>query len=231
MMIRLYTHLPLNMEEAVVLTDEQVHYLYHVMRRAVGDEFLLFNGKDGEWLGRAEVLTKRQGIIRLVHQTREQEVTQGAVLAMALIKKDNFDLVLQKATELGVRKIIPLITERTVVSKLNMERAKHILIEAAEQCERLDVPEITEPVLFKTFLAMDVGQKVYLSERGQTKGVFDQNSSVCFIVGPEGGWSLSEVQAFERMEEVKALNLGRLILRAETAAIGILAAHRFDIFL
>ena len=229
-MIRLYTHLPLRAGESVFLTDEQIHYLYHVMRRAVGDEFLLFNGQDGEWLGCAEVLTKKQGIIRLISQTREQVQTAGAVLAMALIKKDNFDLVLQKATELGVCKIIPLITERTVVSKLNLERARHIVIEAAEQCERLDVPEITEPMAFKNFLALDVGQKVYLSERGQNKGKLNKKLPVCFIVGPEGGWSSAEIQAFERLDSAISLNLGRLILRAETAAISVLSAHRFNIF-
>lgn len=229
-MIRLYTQLPLNEGQTINLTAEQVHYLYHVMRRGVGDEFLLFNGKDGEWLGKAEVLSKKQGVIRLLSQTRPQVQTQGAILAISLIKKDNFDLVLQKATELGVQKIIPLITERTVVSKLNLQRAQNIVIEAAEQCERLDVPQISEPVSFKTFLTMDVGTKVYLSERGQTTGILDKKMSVCFAVGPEGGWSPSEIKAFERLDGAVALNLGCLILRAETAAIGILAAHRFDIF-
>lgn len=229
-MIRLYTHLPLHEGETVALTNEQVHYLYHVMRRTIGDEILLFNGQDGEWLGKIEVLTKKQGIVRLFHQTRQQVQTSGAVLAMALIKKDNFDLVLQKATELGVRKIIPLITDHTVVSKLNMERAENILIEAAEQCERLDVPQITEPMSLRTFLGLDVGQKIYLSERGQTTVSLDKHSDVCFVVGPEGGWSSAEIQSLERFDNVKALNLGRLILRAETAAIGILSAHRFDIF-
>jgi 16S rRNA (uracil1498-N3)-methyltransferase len=104
------------------------------------------------------------------------------------------------------------------------------VIEASEQCERLDIPEIIEPVILKTFLTMDVGTKVYLSERGQTTGVLDKKTSVCFVVGPEGGWSPAETQAFERLDDAVALNLGRLILRAETAAIGILAAHRFDIF-
>lgn len=229
-MIRLYTDYPLSAGKTVCLTEDQVHYVYHVMRRSIGDEFLLFNGQDGEWLGQAEILTKKQGVIKLIRQTRPQGQTEGVVLAMALIKKDNFDLVLQKATELGVRKIIPLITERTVVSKLNLERAKHIVIEAAEQCERLDVPEITEPMPLKTFLTLDEGQKVYLSERGQSKGKIDKTRPVCFVVGPEGGWSPAEIQAFERVEGMIALNLGRLILRAETAAISILSAYRFDIF-
>lgn len=229
-MIRLYTHSLLQEGELISLTDNQVHYLYHVMRRTVGDEFLLFNGQDGEWLGQAEVLTKKQGQIRIIRQTQEQIQTQGPVLAMALIKKDNFDLVLQKATELGVQKIIPLLTEHTVVSKLNMERAKSILIEAAEQCERLDVPQIVEPMAFKVFLQKDVGQKVYLSERGQTSGCLDKHNPICFVVGPEGGWSSNEIKAFEQSDNAISLNLGRLILRAETAAIGILAAHQFDIF-
>jgi 16S rRNA (uracil1498-N3)-methyltransferase len=229
-MIRLYTHLSLTEGGTVSLTDNQVHYLYHVMRRTVNDEFLLFNGQDGEWLGRAEVLTKKQGIIRLIHQTQEQTQTQGPVLAISLIKKDNFDLVLQKATELGVQKIIPLLTERTVVSKLNMDRAKNIVIEAAEQCERLDIPQIVEPMSLKAFLQIDVGQKVYLSERGRTSASLDKNNPLCFVIGPEGGWSSNEITAFEQLDNTISLNLGRLILRAETAAIGVLAAYQFDIF-
>jgi 16S rRNA (uracil1498-N3)-methyltransferase len=84
--------------------------------------------------------------------------------------------------------------------------------------------------LLKTFLTLDEGQKVYLSERGQSKGKIDKTKSVCFVIGPEGGWSPTEIQAFERIDGMMALNLGQLILRAETAAISILSAHRFDIF-
>jgi 16S rRNA (uracil1498-N3)-methyltransferase len=228
-MIRLYVNAPLKDDGIVSLTDEQVHYLLHVMRRCEGDELLLFNGQEGEWLGILSVLTKKQGVIQLKKQVREQTQTRGAILAMALIKKDNFDMVLQKATELGVRKIIPLITERTVISKLNLERAKSIVIEAAEQCERLDVPQVDEPISLKFFLNMDIDQRIYLSERGQTTGIINKEKDVCFVIGPEGGWSPNEIKAFEAAQNTQALNLGQLILRAETAAISVLAAHRFDI--
>ena len=229
-MIRVFVSCALSADTTVMLNDEQVHYLYHVMRRTVGDEIAVFNGRDGEWVAVISELNKKRGILTVSCQTRIQEVSSGAVLAMAMIKKDNFDLVLQKATELGVQKIIPLITARTVVSKLNLSRAKHIVQEAAEQCERMDVPEVCEPMTLKAFLTSNLAQKiVYLSERGQTITHIKRTEPVCFVVGPEGGWTPEEIQTFETHQNVKALNLGRLILRAETAAIAILSAHRFDI--
>lgn len=230
-MIRLFVSDDLSADVVLNLTEEQVHYLYHVMRRSIGDEIAVFNGRDGEWCGQLTDLTKKRGRLRLSYQRLAQTDTKGAVLAMALIKKDNFDLVLQKATELGVQKIIPLITARTVVPKLNLNRAQHIVQEAAEQCERLDVPQVCEPMTLKAFLNLDENHTiVYLSERGQTSAKITKSESVCFVVGPEGGWTDEEIQMFSTRANVQSLNLGQLILRAETAAIGILAAHRFDIF-
>lgn len=230
-MIRLYVSENLSDKATVCLSEEQVHYLYHVMRRSVMDEVAVFNGRDGEWVAQICELTKKRGALTVVKKIREQECTKGAVLAVALIKKDNFDLILQKATELGVREIIPLMTARTVVSKLNIERAQHIVKEASEQCERLDVPEVTQPMTLKAFLTSRMTHTiVYLSERGQQSMKMPREPDVCFVIGPEGGWTPEEIQIFEQSERAIPLNLGRLILRAETAAIGILAAHRFDIF-
>lgn len=230
-MIRLFTTSSLSVGQHVFADENQVHYLFHVMRLKIGDKVLLFNGTEGEFECEITDLNKKAGVFMPLARTREQSMENGPVLAMALIKKDNMDLVLQKATELGVSKIIPIIARRSVLQKMNIQRAKTIVTEAAEQCERLSVPEISEPTDVNTFLSHRADEKiVYLSERGQTNGIVKRGEKVCFVIGPEGGWTTQELNAFESHETAVALNLGRLILRAETAAISILAAHRFDVF-
>ncbi len=231
-MIRLFTTSSLSVGQHVFADENQVHYLFHVMRLKIGDKVLLFNGAEGEFECEIIDLNKKTGVFMPLARTREQSVENGPVLAMSLIKKDNMDWVLQKATELGVSEIVPIIARRSVLQKMNMQRAKAIVTEAAEQCERLSVPEISEPTDVNTFLSTCRADEkiVYLSERGQTDGTVKRGEKVCFVIGPEGGWTTQELNAFESHETAVALNLGRLILRAETAAISILAAHRFDVF-
>ncbi len=228
-MIRLFTPYPLKPNSAVPMTPQQVHYLFHVMRQKCGETVLLFNGQDGEWQAVIDTLTKKNGTFMPTVQTRLQDKTHGDILAVALIKKDCFDFILQKATELGVTEIIPLITARTVVKQLNVERAQTILTEAAEQCERLDVPILHPVQTLPAFLKNRTQPVVYLSERGTTSGNMPLHEPVCFAIGPEGGWHPDEIKLFESHPNVSALNLGRLILRAETAAISVLAAHRFKL--
>ena len=229
-MIRLFTPHTLELNSSIQMTQNQVHYLFHVMRKKCGEDILLFNGQDGEWLATIDTLNKKIGTFKPISQTRPQQNTQGAILAAALIKKDCFDFVLQKATELGVKEIIPLITTRTVVKQLNMERAQTILVEASEQCERLDVPMLHSPTPLNTFLKTIPQKFVYLSERGTTSAPISNNEDICFVIGPEGGWHPDEIKLFESCPNASSLNLGYLILRAETAAISVLAAHRFNLF-
>ncbi|MGN1063651.1 MAG: 16S rRNA (uracil(1498)-N(3))-methyltransferase [Alphaproteobacteria bacterium] len=231
-MIRLYVTDNLKSGRTVSADEKQHHYLAHVMRVKAGEMVLLFNGRDGEWRASVSDITKKGTLFTIQTQTRSQQATSGAVLAVSLIKKEALDWVLQKATELGVQKIIPIIAARSVVSQLNMERARHILIEAAEQCERLDVPMLAEPVRLKAFLENlpDTQTPVFLNERGTSAGTLRRGTTPCFIIGPEGGWTAEELALFTAHPAAVGINLGRLILRAETAAISVLAAHRFDLF-
>lgn len=231
-MIRLFTAAKLSIGQHVYANENQVHYLFHVMRLKVGDKVLLFNGLDGEFECEIIDLNKKAGVFMPLAQTREQSVENGPVLAMSLIKKDNMDLVLQKATELGVSEIVPIVARRSVLQKMNRQRAEVIVTEAAEQCERLSIPKISEPMDVNTFLSTCRADEkiVYLSERGQTNGTVKRGEKVCFAIGPEGGWTAEELNAFKNHQAAVALNLGRLILRAETAAISVLAAYRFDVF-
>lgn len=228
-MIRLWTPHRLNVKEAVVLDEKQHHYVFHVMRLKRSDQVLLFNGQDGEWICTFNELSKKTAVVMPIEQTRPQVLEEGDMLAVSLIKKDNLDLVLQKATELGVSTILLLDAARSVVHGFNMERAQLIVTEAAEQCERLSVPALIAPQSVAAFLKNLSPEipLVYLSERGQTTGVLDVQKKICFVVGPEGGWTPEECRQFEQYPGSVSVNLGHLILRAETAAIGILAAHRF----
>ncbi|MDY6407096.1 MAG: RsmE family RNA methyltransferase [Pseudomonadota bacterium] len=219
-MIRLFIKDPLNQQATVALPENHVHYLLHVMRQKKGDEVSLFNGKDGEWIGTIDVLDKRQGVITVTRQIKHQVPERQIILCPALIKKENMDLVFQKATELGVSEIFPLLTDRTVVHKLNMARAESIVTEAAEQCERLTIPIIHEPRKLRELWKElpERTQVVCLSERGQNAGKIGENTIPALCVGPEGGWTDTEIAEFNRNKAV-FWHFGHTILRAETASI------------
>ena len=228
-MIRLFVSHPLSEKEVIRLSESQTHYLLHVMRRQVGDTVSLFNGRDGEWTAVIQELTKKESRLSLTQKKRNQSPTEQIILCPALIKKEPMDFVFQKATELGVSDIYPLITERTVVSKLNMERTQNLLIEAAEQCERLTVPTLHEPVklsdLWQT-LPQTV-QPICLAERGEKQTPDFSGKIYAFCIGPEGGWSPNELALFEH-HKTPFWHLGDTILRAETAAIVSVACYRFN---
>lgn len=228
-MIRLFTLSDLGAGQTLSLTPDHHHYLAHVMRQKPGDTVLFFNGRDGEWSGNIQALNKHDGTVCLTRQTRPQPTTDRLILCPALIKKENFDFVLQKATELGVSDIYPLHTQRTVIGKLNATRANLIVREAAEQCERLTVPTIhapTTPTHVLTALPPET-IPVFLTERGHTTAPLTAGQTYAFFIGPEGGWTPAELAAFERAGQGIFWHLGETILRAETASIAALACCRF----
>ena len=218
-MIRLFLETDIQESKNICLSDNQLHYLLHVMRQKEGDIVAVFNGCDGEWEARISELNKKKGLIQAIRQTRKQIIEKKLILCPALIKKENMDLVFQKATELGVTEIYPLVTARSVVSKLNMNRIKSLLIEAAEQCERLSIPVVHEPMKPGEFLKnlKPEIKPICLSERGETRLVPSQKTKA-FCVGPEGGWTAEELKLFQSYG-ADFLHFGQTILRAETASI------------
>lgn len=227
-MIRLFTLSDIRPTLPVSLSDNQRHYLLHVMRRRVGDEVLIFNGRDGEWSATVRALDKKTGSLMPHTQTRPQTPGKALFLCPALIKKENMDWVFQKATELGVSDIYPLLTEHTVVSHLNEERAVSQLIEAAEQCERLTVPNLHSLQSLRAVLSdLPTGIiPVCLSERGTTTTPLRADQAYAFFIGPEGGWTSDELALFQKFSAV-FWHLGDTILRAETAAVAALSCARF----
>lgn len=231
-MIRLFTPYSISPNQSIPLSEAQVHYLLHVMRQQVGNQVAVFNGHDGEWISEIIELFKKKGTLRVQNQTKPQLETPTLTLCPALIKKENMDFVFQKATELGVTHIRPVLTRRTVVSRLNMDRSRIQVQEAAEQCERLSVPEISEPIPLKQLLK-DLPEDtvlVCLSERGETTATVPKNQPVAFLVGPEGGFTAEELDEIAHRPNTIFCHLGDTILRAETASVAILSCYQFRIF-
>lgn len=241
-MIRLYISEPTPTFSAglmLPLNIDQGRYLTSVMRKGTGDKVSVFNGREGEWTAEIAEAGKKQVVLRLLEQTREQPQAQGPVLAVALIKRSPLEYIIEKATELGASRIQLLMTRRTQSDHVKLERLKIIAQEAAEQTERLDVPEILSPVKLEAFLAApDVEVIVFGDEDSTHEG--DERRTMpllevlstltskrtAILIGPEGGFDDHERQTLRAMENVHPVNLGPRILRADTAAISALTLHQ-----
>ncbi|MBV8616796.1 MAG: 16S rRNA (uracil(1498)-N(3))-methyltransferase [Acetobacteraceae bacterium] len=223
--IRLFVDAPLTKGAEILASPGQAHHLGTVMRRAVGAPVRLFNGRDGEWLARTTALTREGARLAVQHQLRPQSPEPDIWLAFALLKRDATDLLTQKATELGVAALRPVTTERTIAARVNTARLKAIAIEAAEQSERLTVPEIHGPCPLAGLLASwPVGRTLYAAvERGPAPPLAPARAPAGLLVGPEGGFTDRELDALAQHTSVSLASLGPRILRAETAAIAGLA--------
>ncbi len=219
--IRLFVPDALQSGVAVALSAAQAHYLASVMRRAVGDAVLLFNGRDGEFLARIAVIRRDRAELAVEQQSRAQAPESDLWLAFALLKRDATDLVVQKATELGVSRLLPVFTERTNAGRVNLDRLHAIATEAAEQSERLSVPEIAAPARLGALLAdWPLGRPLFAAiEREAAPAIRPMHGPCAFLVGPEGGFAPAEVELLRRQPFLQAVHLGPRILRAETAAI------------
>ncbi|MCB2059780.1 MAG: 16S rRNA (uracil(1498)-N(3))-methyltransferase [Novosphingobium sp.] len=221
---RLFVPGPLAEGAAVAIEGPQAHYLAKVMRVAEGDAVVLCDDQTGEWTARVASVNKRD--VTLVPETRSRprEGVPDFTLCAALLKRQHFDLVLEKATELGVRRIQPVITRRCVADKLNAERAHAILIEAAEQCARTALPELAEPVKLEALLRDWPGERAlfFADEEGGDPAAttFAAHSGpAALLVGPEGGFDDAERTAIRSLPPAHAISLGPRILRGETASI------------
>jgi 16S rRNA (uracil1498-N3)-methyltransferase len=234
--VRLYVESALGEGVRVVPGDGQTHYLLHVMRAKVGDRVSLFNGRDGEWLARIAEASKRGCVLECEHLTANQTGVPDLWLVFAPIKKTPADYLTQKATELGVRALQPVITRRTIVTRVNVERIRANAVEAAEQSGRLDVPEIREPLAFDKLLATWPQERriLFCDEAGATATAGEAppiaealrvapDGPWAVFTGPEGGFDPVERAALRALPFVTPVSLGRRILRADTAALAALS--------
>ena len=206
------------------IEGQQAHYLSKVMRVRGGDAVILCDNVTGEWAARVEEVDKRRVLLTIVEKLHEREAVPDFWLCPALLKKDRFDLVLEKATELGVAEIRPVLMRRCVADKLNLERALTIATEAAEQCARTALPELREPAKLEALLRdwPDDRLLYFADELGGEPAAeaFTANSGpAAMLIGPEGGFDYTERELLRSHPQVKAISLGPRILRGETATI------------
>lgn len=213
---------------SVRIEGNPAHYLTRVMRVAPGDIVILCDDVTGEWAARVVDAGKRDVVLEVADLLRAREAVPDLWLCPALLKKDRFDLILEKATELGVARIQPLITRRCVADKLNLERACAITTEAAEQCARTALPELAEPVKLDALLANwpQTRALFFADENGgepASAAFAAHQGPAAILTGPEGGFDEAERATIRAHPAARAITLGPRILRGETAAIAALA--------
>jgi 16S rRNA (uracil1498-N3)-methyltransferase len=212
------------------LAAEQSHYLANVLRMAEGAELLVFNGRDGEWLARVAVKTKKAVRLEAVEQTRPQPAAPDLLYCFAPLKVGRLDYLVQKAVEMGAGVLQPVITQHTQLAKIGTERLQANAIEAAEQCGILAIPEVRDAQRFTALLAgWDKERRlIFCDESSETnnplaalQGIGEKR--LALLVGPEGGFSENERKQLYDLPFVTAIPLGPRILRADTAAVAALA--------
>jgi 16S rRNA (uracil1498-N3)-methyltransferase len=209
----------------IVIDDaDLLHQWRNVFRMKNGEQVILFNTAGTEFTCALDSIERKSATLSVLSEAAGKRAAHPLTLCAALIKKDNFDLIMQKAVELGVTNIIPIISERSEKKGLNLERARRIAVEASEQCGRVDVPQIDEPLSFDAALSKLSGGATIIGFE-PTGSTFDGHAFVhknlALFIGPEGGWTEHEIDALQTAGRL--MQLPTFVLRAETAAIATLA--------
>jgi 16S rRNA (uracil1498-N3)-methyltransferase len=231
---RLFVEADLSPGVEAPLGEGQVHYLRHVMRREAGARLLLFNGRDGEWTATLSLRGKKAAVANVGARTRTQTAEPDLWLCFAPIKRVRIDFIAEKATELGIAVLQPVLTQHTAVERVNLERLRANAIEAAEQTERLTVPDVRTPIELGRLLdTWPTGRRLLMCDEtgggppiAEALAALDQKARVApwaIVIGPEGGFAEAELAALRRMKDVTSVGLGPRILRADTAALAALA--------
>ena len=223
--IRLYFPDKIQSDLSSHLTKEQTHYLKDVMRLKKGDKLSIFNTL-GEWNAVIESYEKKGVKIKIIDKTRDKSNEKNIWLAFSPIKQNPLNFVIQKGTELGVQRFIPIISERTIVREINIGRIKKIIIEASEQSNRISVPEINKPELLKNFLSQfpKNGSLIFCdinSNQNSLKNILTKiaDGPICILIGPEGDFSENERKMIIDLNQTHSISLAKNILKAETAAL------------
>ena len=226
--IRLYVPNELMLTKKIELNKKQSHYLMNVMRKKIHETFLVFNHINGEFLAKIQSNNKKLISVEVIKKIRDREEQTDLWVLFALVKKTPTEYIIQKATELGASKIVPLITERTVTKNLNLKRFQDIAIEASEQCERITIPEILP--LQKLYDVIDdwvekrtiyYGDETMRHDKHSLNNFNKSTNASCgaVLVGPEGGFTTKEISYLKQKKFVIPINFGPRILKSDTAVV------------
>ena len=228
--IRLFFKESLSLNLNSILDKSQSHYLSKVMRIKTNESFSLFN-QSGEW--EAKVLDINKGIIEftVTKKLRSAEIEKEIWLAFAPIKLNYLNLMIQKATEIGITRFIPILTERTVVRKLNEKRINKIIVEASEQSNRLKVPSLDKLTKFDTFLKSNQNTNIIFGDLNTNNKKLDlkDKDPLCILIGPEGDFTVQERENISKLKKIIPLKINDNILRSETAAISMISIISFNL--
>jgi 16S rRNA (uracil1498-N3)-methyltransferase len=228
---RLYVDAPLAAGASVALAQAQAHYLTHVLRLKAGQGVLLFNGRDGEWRASLAEAGKRATTLAVADQTRPQTRPADLHYLFAPLKSARLDYMVQKAVEMGVSCLQPILTQHGQVTRINLERMRANVVEAAEQCGILSVPDVAEPLALSQLMTQwPAGRRlVFCDEDAEAADplaalhAVPRQAPLAVLIGPEGGFAHDERAALLKLPQVARLSLGPRILRADTAAVAALA--------
>ena len=227
---RLFVSSDLSSNEFVSVDRSQANYLLNVLRMKTGSRILLFNGRQGEWLGEINETGRKSCSVRLLSQTRTQPEPYDLVYLFASLKKGRLDYMVQKAVEMGAGNLQPVITEYTQKSKLNLERLRANILEAAEQCGILAIPELQDPMVLDEVLNNFGTDRsiIYCDEATDKTNSIEtlqglDKKNLALLIGPEGGFSEAERDKLRSLDFVFPISLGPRILRADTAAVAAFA--------
>ena len=234
---RLYLEAELAFNETITLDKAQAHYLGTVLRKSIGDNVRIFNGRDGEWRAEITGLDKKRGTLRTIEKTRPPTPCPDIWLCFSLVRKHRNSFIFEKGTELGVSRFQPVVTARTQFPKMKLEKEKAHIIEAAEQTERLDIPQLRAGVTLEALLSgWDKSRLlIFADEAGDAPkaqalmATLPAETPCALLIGPEGGFTPHEREMLRNKPYVRPVSLGPRILRADTAALSLLTLWQAEL--
>jgi 16S rRNA (uracil1498-N3)-methyltransferase len=217
---RLFVDQPLAQGAALTLEGAAANYLGNVLRLGAGAQVKLFDDRTGEWLAEIREAGKRRLTLAVGERLRGREAVPDLWLLFAPIKRGRIDWLVEKATELGVARLVPVLTRRTIVDRLNLERLRAHVVEAAEQCERTALPELTAPHKLENILASWPAERtLFFADEAGGEPLRPAPGPAAILIGPEGGFADEERVAIRALPQARPISLGPRILRADTAAL------------
>ncbi len=224
---RVYTNGPISKNQIIRIDGDNFHYLKTVIRLRRNDNFRLFNDQSGEYLVKVEEINKNQIIIGVVDIIRNISNEPKLILAISIIKSERMIEAIRGAVQIGVTAIIPVISSRTQIKTVNKDKLNRCVLESVEQCERFAKPILYDPLTLEQLCKIDVGEQIIFANESEHEATKLSNIAISknpvFLVGPEGGFTESEIEMLTSSEKVHSISLGSNVLRTEVASVAGLA--------